>query len=103
MSNAPVLFDVNAGFGKPASGGAEYPTVQDRLHAMDRLGVSRALLWNTGSAQNHAISSNQAMIDAIRRTPGATGRIFPSLLNSSEAGVLWLLISPERLSTISVG
>lgn len=79
MSNVPVLFDVNACSGKPASGGAEFPTIQDRLNDMDRLGVSRALVWNLESSQGHPLSSNQTLMDNIRRTPGAKGRIFPAL------------------------
>ncbi len=83
MSTVPVLFDVNAHFGKPCTGGAEFPSIQDRLNAMDRLGISRALVWNTESTQNHALSSNQALIDEIRRTPGAGGRILPALTVSN--------------------
>ena len=84
MSNAvSALFDVNASFGKPCTGGAEYPSIQDRLRTMDRLGISRALVWNTESTQNHALSSNQALIEEIRRTPGAAGRIFPGLTVSN--------------------
>lgn len=83
MSKVPALFDVNASFGKPCTGGAEFPSIQDRLNAMDRLGLRRSLVWNTESTQNHALSSNQALIDEIRRTPGAAGRVFPALTVSN--------------------
>lgn len=83
MSAVPGLFDVNGGFGKPSSGGAEFPTIQDRLNDMDRLGVSRALVWNIESGQSNALSGNQALLDGIRKTPGAKGRIFPALSVSS--------------------
>ena len=79
MSHVPVLFDVNACFGKPSSGGSEFNTIQDRLNHMDRLGVSRALVWNTESTQNHALASNDVLLEGIRNTPGAKGRIFPAL------------------------
>lgn len=83
MSNVPVLFDVNGYFGKPLSGGSDFPTMDGRLDHMNRLGVSRALVWNTESTVNHALSSNQTLIDAICRTPGAEGRIFPALTVSN--------------------
>ena len=83
MSNVAALFDVNASFGKPCTGGAEFPSIKDRLVTMDRLGISRALVWNTESIQNHALSSNQALLDEIRMTAGAEGRIFPALTVSN--------------------
>ncbi len=82
-STVPALFDVNASFGKPCAGEAEFPCIQDRLDTMDRLGISRALVWNTESLQNHALSSNQALIEEIRSTPGAAGRILPALTVSN--------------------
>jgi uncharacterized protein len=79
MSTVPALFDVNACFGKPAAGGAEFPAIKDRLDAMDRLGIGRALVWNVESVQSHALSSNDALLAGIRGTPGAGGRIYPAL------------------------
>jgi len=79
MNKAPVLIDVNASFGKSATGDSEFPEIRDRLDFMDRLGISTALAWNTASRQNHALSSNQNLIDEITRTPKARGRIIPAL------------------------
>ena len=79
MGSVPALFDVNASFGKPSAGGAEYPLIQGRLNAMDRLGISRALVWNTESTQNHALSSNRGLLEGIGATPGARDRIYPAL------------------------
>ena len=79
MNKAPVLMDVNASFGKSATGASEFPEIRDRLDFMDRLGISAALVWNTESRQNHALSSNQKLIAEIARTPKARGRIIPAL------------------------
>ena len=79
MNKPPVLIDVNAFFGKSATGDSEFPEIRDRLEFMDRLGISMSLVWNTESRQNHALSSNQKMIDEITRTPKAGGRIIPAL------------------------
>jgi len=79
MNKAPVLIDVNASFGKIATGDSEFPGIRDRLDFMDRLGIGASLIWNMESRQNHALSSNQKMIDEIARTPRARGRIIPAL------------------------
>ena len=83
MSQQPVWFDVNGSFGKPSSGGAEFPSLIDRLTHMNRLGVSCALVRNVDSFQNNALAGNDALLEAIRGTPGAAGRIFPALAVSS--------------------
>jgi predicted TIM-barrel fold metal-dependent hydrolase len=74
-----ALIDVNAFYGKSATGASEFPEIKDRLDFMNRLGISMSLVWNTESRQNHALSSNQKMIDEIARTPNAKGRIIPAL------------------------
>ena len=79
MNKAPALIDVNAFFGKSATGDSEFPGIRDRLDFMDRLGIGTSLVWNTESRQNHALSSNQKLIDEIARTPQARGRIIPAL------------------------
>ena len=87
MNNAPVLIDINASFGKSATGDSEFPVIQDRLDFMDRIGISVSLAWNTESRQNHALSSNQKMIAEIARTPKAKGRIIPALAVSCMTGM----------------
>ena len=79
MHKAPFQIDVNASFGKSATGNSEFPEIRDRLDFMDRLGIGASLVWNTESRQNHALSSNQKMIDEIVRMPKARGRIIPAL------------------------
>ena len=85
MSQQPVWFDVNGSFGKPSSGGAEFPSLIDRLTHMNRLGVSCALVRNVDSFQNNALAGNDALLEAIRGTPGAAGRIFPALVTKKAA------------------
>lgn len=79
MSTVPVLFDVNGSFGKSAQGVADFPTIAARLAFMDRFGISRSLVWNVESTQNHALSSNHRLLDEIAATPGAVKRIVPAL------------------------
>lgn len=79
MSALPPLFDANGSFGKPATGGSDFPTISARLAHMDRLGISRALVWNTEALQHNATASNRKLLDEIAATPGAPDRIVPSL------------------------
>ncbi len=79
MNTTPALIDVNAFVGKSATGASEFPEIRDRLAFMDRLGIGISLVWNTEARQNHALSSNQSLIDELARTPGAKGRILPAL------------------------
>ena len=46
MHKVPVLFDVNSVFGRAAAGVNDCPAMADRLAHMNRLGISRALVWN---------------------------------------------------------
>ncbi len=73
MNKTPALIDVNAFFGKSATGDSEFPEIRDRLDFMDRLGIGISLVWNTESRQNHARPSNQKLITEIARTPKAGG------------------------------
>ncbi len=79
QNKVPVLFDVNAAYGRAATGENDCPAIADRLAHMNRLGISRALVWNVESTQNHALSSNDRLLADIARTPGARGRIYPAL------------------------
>lgn len=80
MTNkVPVLFDVNGVFGREAGGVNDCPTMAERLAHMNRLGISRSLVWNVESTQNHALSANAHTLTAIAETRGAKGRIYPAL------------------------
>ena len=82
MTRMPPLFDANGSFGKPATGAAECPMVADRLAHMDRLGIDRALVWNSEATQDYSLGCNRRLLDQIAATPGAPGRIVPSLVVS---------------------
>ncbi len=45
---------------------------------MDRLGISRSLVWNVESRDSNAQWCNYRLIDQINQTPDAKGRIVPS-------------------------
>ena len=79
-SKVPVLFDVNGLFGREvAASSNDCPTMADRLAHMNRLGISRSLVWNVESTQNHALSANDHTLKAIAETPGAKDRIYSAM------------------------
>ena len=78
-STFPELIDVNAFYGRGAKGVSDFPSLGDRLDFMDRLGISRAVVWNVESQDNHALSSNRKMLEDIAATPRAQRRIIPAL------------------------
>ena len=82
MKPISAYFDVNASFGNPAGGVPEFPTCASRLAHMDRLGISRALVWNVEAGQHHSLSANRRLLDEMASTPGAQGRIVPELVVS---------------------
>jgi len=79
VNKVPVLFDVNGVFGREAAGKNDCPTMGERLAHMNRLGISRALVWNVETTQNHSLSANEHTLNAIAETRGAKGRIYPAL------------------------
>ena len=80
MANkVPVLFDVNGVFGREAAGKNDCPTMGERLAHMNRLGISRSLVWNVETTQNHSLSANAHTLEAIAATRGAKGRIYAAL------------------------
>jgi len=79
VNKVPVLFDVNGVFGREAAGNNDCPAMAERLAHMNRLGISRSLVWNVETTQNHTLSANEHTLDAIAETRGAKGRIYPAL------------------------
>lgn len=79
----PALFDVNGCYGNPCKGESEFRTIKERLAHMDRLGVSRSLVWNTETIQHHAPACNRDMLEDIAGVPEAAGRILPAIAISS--------------------
>jgi len=78
----PPLFDVNGRFGRSATGESEFPTIRSRLQEMDRLGISRSIVWNIEATQHQALASNARLIEEVQHTPDARRRIVPGLVVS---------------------
>ncbi len=76
------LADMNGVVGRTTHGVCDFPLVADRLAHMDRLGISRALVWKAEASQHHALSSNQNLISEIESCAAATDRIVPGLVVS---------------------
>jgi predicted TIM-barrel fold metal-dependent hydrolase len=78
MSQDLVLLDANGRFGCSASCPPDYPAAADLLAQLDRLGVSRSVVWDVESRDSNCPMSNHRLLDEIEKTPGAQGRLIPS-------------------------
>ncbi len=75
----PALFDVNAGIGKSCTGAPDCATLRDRLAHMDRLGIARAVVWDTASRTDNATTANARLRAEWERLPaGGRGRLAPA-------------------------
>ncbi|MBI4023711.1 MAG: amidohydrolase family protein [Verrucomicrobia bacterium] len=72
------LFDANGRFGCTAFSLPEFPHAGDLLSHMDRLGVSRSLVWHTTARDHHPNTGNRKLIEEIGSTPGAQDRLMPA-------------------------
>lgn len=79
MKNQPEMIDANGQFGCNNSSQPLYPRIGDYLKHLSRLGVRRGVAWHASAASHHALSVNRAMLEDIRRTPGARARVIPAL------------------------
>ncbi len=60
-----ALFDVNGSFGTPVIGPPEFSTPGELLAHMNRLGVSRSLVWNSAGRDHHCDTGNRELLAAI--------------------------------------
>lgn len=68
------LFDVNASVGKSCTGVPEFATLRERLAHMDRLGVGRAVVWNTESRSDNVTQANAVLRAELARLPAKQRR-----------------------------
>ncbi len=71
-----MLFDVNASVGKSCTGVPEFATLRERLAHMDRLGIRRAVVWNTESRSDNVTQANAGLRAELARLPSAQRRRF---------------------------
>ncbi|CAN5389110.1 hypothetical protein BH09VER1_BH09VER1_07790 [soil metagenome] len=74
-----TLFSVNANFGLPARGRAEFPDPTSLLHHLDRLGVARALTWHISARDTDPTWGNRLLLTQLANCPAAHGRLIPAL------------------------
>lgn len=73
------LFDVNGYFGHRANAETGFATAAELLAQMDRLGISRTLVYNA-AAMGNPMYGNLKLLEYIKGTPGADGRLIPSFI-----------------------
>lgn len=65
MKKITAFFDVNGSFGVPVTNPPEFPTAGHLLAHMDRLGISRALVWHVAARDHHADTGNRQLLAEI--------------------------------------
>jgi len=78
MDKLSILLDANGRFGIPSTGTPVYPTVSDLLGQLNRLGVTRSVVWNVEARESNCPWSNRRLLEEIAQTPGGKGRLIPS-------------------------
>jgi predicted TIM-barrel fold metal-dependent hydrolase len=80
MTEIPFLFNVNGSFGCGNSSKPDYYNAVELIEHMDRLGVDRSLVWRI------PVGSNEALLDDIVATPGASDRLIPAYTTTILSG-----------------
>ena len=78
MNKLPALFDANGSFGSSSAERPAFPGPKDLLAHLDRLGVERALVWNTEARQGNCPEANRRLLSQIGRSPVARRRLVPA-------------------------
>lgn len=78
MNNPLPLFDCNGRFGPTAFMEPEYRQITDLLAQLDRLGVSRSLVWHAAGRDLHPNTGNRKLIQAIESLGAAADRFVPA-------------------------
>lgn len=76
------LFNANAVVGCAQNRRPDFSAVADLLAHMDRLGVSRALVWHLGAAGFQTVWGNRKLLADLAATPAAADRVFPAFVIS---------------------
>ena len=84
MKQIPALFDLNGSFGLPVTGQPEFATANQLLAHLDRLGVSRSLVWHVAARDHHADTGNRQLLTEIA---GQQDRLIPAFTVGTD--MLW--------------
>ncbi len=74
MNSVPMLFDVNGSFGKSCTGAPDCATLRERLEHMDRMGISRGIVWNTESRADSVTVTNGRLRAEWEQLPARSRR-----------------------------
>lgn len=75
----PPFFDCNKYFGPGFPDRPDFPSANDLLAHMDRLGIDRAVAWHTNAKNPDPMTGNEQLINEIERSSNRR-RIIPSFI-----------------------
>lgn len=77
MKTKQMFFDANGSFGNGARFNPNYNSAADLLAHMDRLGISKSLVWNIAARDYNAMWGNKRLMEDIKAA-GAGDRLIPA-------------------------
>ena len=76
---SPYYININGKYGLGAYAQPDYPTLEELLSGMDRLGIWQSVAYHLNARDLHPIFGNRFLFEDIEKTPGAKERIIPAL------------------------
>ncbi|MBE7081233.1 MAG: hypothetical protein E7372_01570 [Clostridiales bacterium] len=70
--------NINGKYGMGAYAQPDYPTMQDLLDSMDRLGIWQTVAYHLNARDLHPVFGNKFLLEDIEKTPDAKKRIIPA-------------------------
>lgn len=105
INESLICLNVNGAFGLNVAETPDYPCLNALLRDMDRLGVAQAIVWNK-AAVPHAPGGNRKLLEILRASPAAQGRIIPAFIVAPamlyERGAMDELIQTMRANHVRV-
>lgn len=80
MATEMALFSADGQIGRGMRGPAEFEICRDLLASMDRLGVSRTLVWNVEARDHHPMEGNRRLLAEIDSLGAEGRRLIPSFV-----------------------
>ncbi len=75
-----VLFSADAQTGRGMKGPADFETCRELLAFMDRLGISRSLVWDIGARDHHPMTGNRRLMAELDSLGPQRQRLVPSFV-----------------------
>jgi predicted TIM-barrel fold metal-dependent hydrolase len=80
MKSPVILFNADAEVGAGVNGAAEFPDCDALLRHMDRLGITRSMVWSRQARDHHPATGNRRLLEELAERDPARERLVPALV-----------------------